>query len=137
MRREHDVRLATVANLTNHFDHALPRRRIEAVGRLVKKDELWSVHDCLRQLGELFHSQRKRIDIPITRLAQSHKKEGFVRAFQRGARGQAGKLGHKSHEMHAGHFGDERIALRHVTDQRFDLIGIAPNVAIENARRAG
>ena len=95
------------------------------------------MHDRLRQLRQLFHAQRKRVQVSIARFAQADIKERFVGALERRGRRQPGKLSHEPHKMHARHLGDERIALRHVADQRFDLICVAANVAIENARRAG
>src|SRR6185503_20150437 len=49
MRREHDLRMATVANLANEFDHSQTRRRIESVCRFIEKDQFWTMTDRLRK----------------------------------------------------------------------------------------
>src|SRR6185503_1961725 len=42
-----------------------------------------------------------------------------------------------AHEVNGAHFGDERIALGHVADQRADLFGFVGNVEAEDVRSAG
>ena len=93
------------------------------------------MHNCLRQFRQLFHPQRKGIKVTITRFAETDKKQRLVRALQSGRRTQSGEFSHESHEMDARHFGDKRIALGHVSDQGFDLVGIVANIAIENPGR--
>jgi hypothetical protein len=39
---------------------------------------------------------------------------------------------HHSHEGNAAHVGDKRIILRHVTDQRADLVQFTPNVVAQH-----
>src|SRR5687767_1779255 len=43
VRREHDVRVTAVANLTHQLNHAQACRRIESVCRFIKKDQLWTM----------------------------------------------------------------------------------------------
>ena len=117
MRRQHYVRLTTVANLANHLDHSLTRRRIQPVRRLVEEDHLRPMHNRLRQLRQLLHAERERIQIAIARFTKTDKEQRFVRAFERGCWPQPRKLGHQAHEMYARHLGDERVALRHIADE--------------------
>src|SRR5262249_57442666 len=72
MRGDHDVNLAGIANLFNELNHAASRCGIKAVGRLVKEKMLWSMHNGLRQLGELLHAERRNPQFSITDFPQSH-----------------------------------------------------------------
>src|ERR1044071_5402968 len=56
-----------------------------------------------------------------------------MRALERGGGRKSRQLGQVAHEMDAGHLRDESIALRHIADQALDLIGIAADVAAEDA----
>src|ERR1043166_7027747 len=49
---------------------------------------------------------------------------------------QSGQLTHQANEMHSRHFGDERIALGHVADQRADLFRVVEDVVAEDLRGA-
>ena len=60
-----------------------------------------------------------------------------MRAFQRGLGRQAGKLGHQPHEMHGAHLRDKGIALRHIADERSDLLGVGADVLAKDVGRAG
>src|SRR5215469_12194270 len=56
MRTQQDVHMPAVPNFTDHAEHALPRRGIEAVGGLVKYQQLRSMNDGLAELRQLFHA---------------------------------------------------------------------------------
>src|SRR5688500_15846812 len=71
VRREHDVRVTTVANLSYQLDHAQACRRVQSVCRLVKKNQLWTMNNRLRELCELFHTKRVRFEPAITCLTQA------------------------------------------------------------------
>src|SRR5262249_40319113 len=79
----------------------------------------------------------KRIDVAIARFAEADEEERLVGALERGGRRQSRKLSHEPHEVDARHPGNKRVALGHVTDQAFDLIRLAANVAAEDSRGAG
>ena len=95
------------------------------------------MHDRLRQLCQLLHPERKRIDVAIARFSQPDKEKRFMRTLERRPRRQSRKFRHETHKVDARHFRDERIAFRHVADQRLDLICLAANVAAQNSRGAG
>ena len=82
MRRDHDVHVAAVANLANQLDHAIARRRIQSIGRLVEEYQFRPMSDCLRQLRHLLHAQRIRSDLAVTDLAKTDVKQGFVSALE-------------------------------------------------------
>src|SRR5207237_2853035 len=69
--------------------------------------------------------------------SQTNEEQRFVRTFKRRSGRQPRKLRHETHKVDARHFRDERIAFRHVADQRLDLICLAANVAAQNSRGAG
>ena len=89
MRTQHDLQPVAVADVADHADHALPRRRIEAVGRFVQNQQLRSVRDRLGQLRQLFHPKRISSQFPIPRLGQAHAEQGFMRPFECRLRGQS------------------------------------------------
>ena len=95
------------------------------------------MNDRLREFGQLLHAQRISIETAITRFAEADVEQRFVRAFERGFRRQARQLGHQPHEMHRAHLRDERIALRHVADQRSDLFRVGADVLAEDVGGAG
>src|SRR5947209_19843684 len=65
VRRDHDVHVAGITNFLNELDHAGARRRIEAVGRLIKKYQFGTMRDCLRELGKLLHAERVRSQLAV------------------------------------------------------------------------
>ncbi len=137
VRRQDDVRLAAVANLSNQLDHSQSRRRIETIGWFVEKDQLWTMNDRLREFRKLLHAQRIRFEPAITRFAESNIEQRFVRTFQCSFGRQPGQFGHQANEMHCAHLCDERIALGHVADQRLDLLCLVDDVVAEDLRSAG
>ncbi len=83
MRREDDVHVAGVADLLDQPDHPLPRRRVEAVGRLVEEQQPRPVDERLGQLGPLLHPQRVGLEVPVARLAEADEVERLVGALER------------------------------------------------------
>jgi hypothetical protein len=82
-------------------------------------------------------SRKISVETAIARLAEAYVEERFVSAFESSLGRQAGQLTHQPHEVNGAHLGDERIALRHVADQRADLFGFVGNVEAEDVRSAG
>jgi hypothetical protein len=132
-----EERVAAVADVLDKLDHADARGRVQAVGRLIQKEQFGAVGDGLGQLGGLLHAQRIGAQVAVAHLAQSNVEEGFVRALQRVFRRQTGQFGHQPDEAHAAHGGDERIVFRHVADQAANFAGVGADVAAEDAGSSG
>src|ERR1035438_8445286 len=130
--RDDQVQIAAVANLLDQLNHAQAGRRIEAVGRLVQKQQLGTVRYGLRQLGRLLHAQRVSAQRAVADFTEAHVKERLVRTLQRLGLGQAGEFRHQADEAHAAQGGDLRIVFRHVADQAANRARLAANVAAEN-----
>jgi hypothetical protein len=101
------------------------------------KQQLRSVRNRLRELGELLHSERIGLELAVARLAEADVEQRLVRPFERRPRRQAGKLGHHAHEADRREAGDERLALRHVAETLPHRAGLGRDVAPEDARPAG
>jgi hypothetical protein len=94
------------------------------------------VNDRLRELGQLLHAERIRVEFAITCFTETDVEERFVCAFECCFGRQTGQLGHETHEVHGRHLGDERVAFGHITDQRFDLVRVIADVVAEDLCRA-
>ena len=89
VRRQQNVRRARIAHLADQLQHAIARRRVEAIGGFIEKDQTRAVDDSLRELGELLHAERVGAELAIARFAQANVKQRLVRAFERRIRRQA------------------------------------------------
>src|SRR5437879_3972781 len=78
MGTQNDPHFSSISNLADHADHALSRRRIEPVRRLVENQQLGPVDDRLRQLSQLLHAQRVGPQLPVACFSQSYIEESFM-----------------------------------------------------------
>src|SRR5580692_7544285 len=131
------MQVVHLTHFLDHADHALARRRIEAVGGFIQNNELGSVYDGLSQFGELLHAQRIGADLAVARFAQADVEEGFVRAFKRGLRRQSRQFAHETDERNRSHIGDKRVVFRHVADNAADLFGLGTDIVTEDASSTG
>src|SRR6185437_10113392 len=83
VRAEDDMHLAGIAHFLHQTNHALARGRIETVGGLIEDEQLRPMHDRLRELRELLHTERICAELAITRFSQSDVKESLMRTFER------------------------------------------------------
>src|SRR5581483_4873471 len=111
VRGDHDVDFAGVANFTDELQHALPRFRIEAVGRLIEKQQPGAMDQGLCELDRLLHAQRIRAHLAVPHLAQANVEKSFMGALHSVAGRQAGDFRHIANELDAGHLSDKGIAL--------------------------
>src|SRR5437764_11538229 len=111
MRRDDDMHIAGVTDLANELNHAIARRRIQAVRWFIEKDQLWPMSDRLRELRKLLHAQRVRSQFAIPHFAQAYIEQRFMRPFESLVGRQSRELCHVTNETHAGKIGDKSIAL--------------------------
>src|SRR5258705_6044134 len=66
MRRQYQVGLTTVSNLSNQFDHSQARRRVEPICWFIKKNQPGTMNNRLGQLCPLLHTQRVRFELAVS-----------------------------------------------------------------------
>ena len=88
-------------------------------------------------LADLLHAQRIGAQRAVADFAQADVEERFVGALQGVFARQTGQLRHQPDEAHAAHVRDEGVVFRHVADQAAHRARLRPDVAAQNARRAG
>ena len=108
---------------------------IEAVGRLVEKDNVRIVHDRLCQLHALAHPGRVGVDLAITLLAHAHKIEHLVGPLPRGLKGKAAKFGAIGDVLAADHAGNVAILFGGVADPHANLPPFRAHLASKQPSR--
>ena len=110
---------------------------IQAIGRLVEKDNLRVVDDRLGQLEPLLHPGRVGVDLPVALLAHANKIEQLMRPLPRGLERKPAQLRAIGHVLAADHAGDVAILFRRVAHPLADLAALAAHFATEQLGRAG
>ena len=83
VRGDHQVHGLRVANLTDQFDHALARGRVQSIRRLIQKQQFRAMRDRLRQLHHLLHASRIGAEVPVADFAEANIEARLVRTFHR------------------------------------------------------
>ena len=70
VRAEHDAHAVVLFHFFDQFQHAQPRRWVQAIRRFVQNHEIRPVYDRLRQFRHLLHAQRVGAERTVPGFAQ-------------------------------------------------------------------
>ena len=132
VRREDDADLPRLPDLLDEPDHPLPRRRVEAVRRLVEEEDPRAVGDRLGQLRELLHPERVGLEVPVADLAEADGEERLVGPLERLGSRKARELREHGDVADARDPRDEGVVLGHVADRPPDLAALPHDVEALN-----
>jgi hypothetical protein len=110
--------------------------RIEAVGRLVEKQEIGIVDQRLGELDPLLQARRVALDLEVALVLEVHQVERGVRALSRRLARQPRQLAGVGAELDGVHAGEVALGLGHVADAIADGEGLGFRRQTEDARLA-
>ena len=105
---------------------------VEAVGRLVKNQDVRIMNDRLRQTGTVFVALRQGVDGLVEHSFEHARLNRAVNRLLLGVAGQAAQVGGKGQKTEHCHIGIARRVLRQIADQAFGGQRILDNIEAAN-----
>src|SRR5262249_857183 len=110
-----------LGDILNEREHFLVCAWIEPARRLIEQQQVWIVHDGLRELDLLLHAGGVAVYLLVALVPQPYIAEGLVRAVYRFPVRQPRKLGRVRAELDRGQARDQPFTFGHVAHARAQL----------------